>query len=141
MSSSSRAPQHVLGLDFVDRDHAALELLFEAASRSAGEELKRLAASIVEETEAHFAREEEFMRGADFPGLHCHAAQHRMLLLELRRRTSGDDEARRRLGVTIPQLVLSHVLTMDRMMAEFARGELSAADFDVLRLPVPETAS
>jgi hemerythrin-like metal-binding protein len=141
MSSPSRAPQHALGLDFVDRDHAALELMFEAASQAEGEDLKRLAAAVVEETEAHFAREEEFMRGADFPGLHCHAAQHRMLLMELRRRTSSDDEERRRFGVTIPQLVLSHVLTMDRMMAEFARGELSAADFDGLRLPVPETAS
>jgi hypothetical protein len=40
----------------------------------------------------------------------------------------------------MPQLVLSHVTTMDRMAAAFLKGELEQADLDVLRLPVPGLA-
>jgi hypothetical protein len=40
----------------------------------------------------------------------------------------------------IPQMVLSHVTTMDRMAAAFLKGELEPADFDVLRLPLPGLA-
>lgn len=134
------APQHALGMDFVDRDHAALERMFEAARFARGDELKALATAVAEETAAHFAREEDFMREMDFPGLHCHAAQHRMLLMELARGSNDEDQLRRRLATLVPQLVLSHVTTMDRMMVQFAHGELSAADFDGLRLPAPESA-
>jgi hypothetical protein len=40
----------------------------------------------------------------------------------------------------MPQLVLSHVTTMDRMAAAFLNGKLGQADFDVLRLPLPGLA-
>jgi len=40
----------------------------------------------------------------------------------------------------MPQFVLSHVTTMDRMAAAFLKGELEQADFDVLRLPLPGLA-
>jgi hypothetical protein len=35
----------------------------------------------------------------------------------------------------MPQLILSHVTTMDRMAAAFLNAEPEQADFDVLRLP------
>ena len=40
----------------------------------------------------------------------------------------------------MPQLVLSHVTTMDRMAAAFLNAELGQADFDVSRLPLPGLA-
>ena len=53
---------------------------------------------------------------------------------------SADGELRRRMLFVMPQLVLSHVTTMDRMAAAFLKGELGQADFDVLRLPLPGLA-
>jgi hypothetical protein len=38
--------------------------------------------------------------------------------------------------VIMPQLILSHVTTMDRKAAAFLDAEPEQADFDVLRLPL-----
>ena len=53
------------------------------------------------------------------------------------RSKSAGGDLRPRMQFILPQLVLSHVTTMDRMAAAF-KGELRQADFDVLRLPLPD---
>jgi hypothetical protein len=40
----------------------------------------------------------------------------------------------------MPQLILWHVTTMDRMAAAFLNAEPKQADFGVLRLPLPGLA-
>jgi hemerythrin-like metal-binding protein len=135
-------PTIVLGVEMMDQDHLRIERLFEAASRAPDEDLPALHRDVAEELAAHFAREEDFLRAKQFPGLHCHLAQHNVLLAEMahgERPTSGG-ELRRRMQFILPQLVLSHVTTMDRMAAAFLKGELGQADFDVLRLPLPGSA-
>ena len=135
-------PTVVLGIEMMDHDHLRIERLFELASHAPDEGLPALYRDVAKELAAHFAREEDFLRDKQFPGLHCHLAQHNVLLAEM---AHGADpkfaggELRRRMQV-MPQLVLSHVTTMDRMAAAFLKGELKQADFALLRLPLPGVA-
>ena len=134
-------PTIVLGVEMMDQDHLRIEKMFEAASHAPDEDLQVLYRDIAKELAAHFAREEAFLREKQFPGLNCHLAQHNVLLAEMAEPPkSAGGELRRRMLFVMPQLVLSHVTTMDRMAAAFLKGELGQADFDVLRLPLPGLA-
>jgi hemerythrin-like metal-binding protein len=136
-------PTIVLGVEMMDQDHLRIEKMFEAGSHAPNEDLPVLYRDIAKELAAHFAREEEFLREKQFPGLNCHLAQHNVLLAEMAHGEppkSAGGELRRRMLFVMPQLVLSHVTTMDRMAAAFLKGELGQADFDVLRLPLPGLA-
>ncbi|WP_424602866.1 bacteriohemerythrin [Bradyrhizobium sp.] len=136
-------PTIVLGVEMMDQDHLRIERMFEAASCAPDKDLPARYRDVAEELAAHFAREEDFLREKQFPGLHCHLAQHNVLLAEMahgERPKFAGGELRRRMQFILPQLVLSHVTTMDRMAAAFLKGELGQADFDVLRLPLPGLA-
>ena len=136
-------PTIVLGVEMMDQDHRRIEKMFEAASHAPDEDLPVLYRDIAKELAAHFAREEDFLRERQFPGLNCHVAQHNVLLAEMAHGEppkAAGGELRRRMLFVMPQLVLSHVTTMDRMAAAFLKGELGQADFDVLRLPLPGLA-
>ncbi len=138
------APQLVLGIELMDRDHLRIERMFDAASRASEEELPALHRDVTVALAEHFTREAELLRNNGFPGLHCHVAQHNMLLAELAAGgapKTGAAGLRRLLQVLMPQLVSSHVATMDRMAAAFLNGELGQADFDNLRLPLPVSAA
>jgi hemerythrin-like metal-binding protein len=136
-------PTVVLGIEMMDQDHLRIESMFELASHAPEEDLPVLYRDVAKELAAHFAREEDFLRDKQFPGLHCHLAQHNILLAEMEHGAdpkSAGGELRQRMLVTMPQLVLSHVKTMDRIAAAFLKGELGQADFDQLRLPLPGLA-
>ena len=136
-------PTIILGVEMMDQDHLRIEKMFEAASHAPDEDLPVLYRDTAKELAAHFAREEDFLRERQFPGLNCHLAQHNVLLAEMAHGEppkSAGGELRRRMLFVMPQLVLSHVTTMDRMAAAFLNGELGQADFDVLRLPLPGLA-
>ena len=136
-------PTIVLGVEMMDQDHLRIEKMFEAGSHAPNEDLPVLYRDIAKELAAHFAREEDFLREKQFPGLHCHLAQDNVLIVEMAHGEppkSAGGELRRRMQFVMPQLVLSHVTTMDRMAAAFLKGELGQADFDVLRLPLPGLA-
>jgi len=137
-----QTPAIPLGLPELDDDHARIEALLAVASQTSDSGLPSLLARISTEVAGHFACEEEFLRARNYPGMFCHAAQHKVLLADLTNAGRMSGEAlRRQLETIIPQLILSHIATMDRMAAQFISGELTRADFDALRLPVPERAS
>ena len=135
-------PTIVLGVEMMDQDHLRIESMFEAASCAPDEDLPALYRQVGEELAAHFAREENFLREKQFPGLHCHLAQHNVILAEIARddgsKSAAGMDLRCRMEFILPQLVLAHVTTMDRMAAAFLKGELGEADFDVLRLPLAD---
>lgn len=135
-------PTIALGVELMDRDHLRLERMLAAAARARDEDLPKLHRDIVTEVAAHFAREEALMRDRQIPGFPCHVSQHRILVAELTRDGLPCETAdlRRRLQVVIPQLILSHVATMDRMAAAFLNGDIGRSDFDTLRLPLPGSA-
>jgi hypothetical protein len=76
-------PTIVLGVEMMDQDHLRIEKMFEAASHAPDEDLPVLYRDIAKELAAHFAREEDFLRERQFPGLNCHLAQHNVLLAEM----------------------------------------------------------
>ena len=131
-------PTVVPAIEMMDQDHLTVERMFELASHEPDEDLPALYRDVVRELAAHFARERDFLRHKQFPGPHCHLAQHNVLLAEMDHgahpKSAGGEL--RRMQVTMPQLVLSHVTTMDRLAAAFLKGELKHDDFDVLRLPL-----
>jgi hemerythrin len=138
------APQIVLGIELMDCDHLRIERMFDAASRAPDQDLPALHRDVTAALAEHFTREAELLRDNGFPGLHCHVAQHNMLLAELASGgtpKAGAIDLRRLLQVIMPQLVSSHVATMDRMAAAYLNGELGQADFDNLRLPLPVSAA
>ena len=136
-------PTIVVGVEMMDQDHLRIKRMFEAASQVPDEDLPALYRDVAKELAAHFAREEELLREKQFPGLHCHLAQYNVLPAEIacgERPRSAGGELRRRMQVVMPQLILSHITTMDRMAAAFLNGEPGQADFGVLRLPLPGLA-
>jgi hemerythrin len=136
-------PTIVLSVEMMDQDHLRIEWMFEAASHAPDDELPTLSRDIAKELAADFAREEDFLREKQFPGLHCHLAQHNVLIAETAHGEppkSAGGELRRRMQFVMPQLVLSHVTMMDRMAAAFLKGELGRADFDELRMRLPGLA-
>lgn len=81
------SPEHVVGRDDVDAQHAQLVTLVTAASRAAeAEDLSATHASLAElrqATKLHFEHEEDLMRTGDHPDLKEHMAAHRMLIRDL----------------------------------------------------------
>lgn len=135
-------PSLVLGIEMMDADHLRIERLLDDIAAASDSDIVRLFANLDTELAAHFAREEELMKAKGFPGLHCHVAQHNTILDQLRRGAQLTDTAglREHLVTLVPQLVQSHVFTLDRMTAAFLKGEFDRSVFDPLRLPVEEQA-
>jgi hemerythrin-like metal-binding protein len=130
-----------LGVEEMDDDHARIDDLLDQVRVTADESLPALHAAVARELEAHFRREEAFLREKKFPGLFCHVAQHGMLLADVARAgAKRGGELRRQLESILPQLVRSHIATMDGMAAAFLKGEMPPSAFDILRLPLPEAA-
>lgn len=135
-------PQTVLGNDLMDEDHARLEALFAGVASTADSDLALCLAEIEAELKAHFAREEAMMGDAGLPILHCHIAQHTMLLGELHAghaaAEAGDHRGLRRfLGETLPQLIAGHIDSVDRVSASFLASQTDSAELSCLKLPVP----
>lgn len=133
-------PHLVLGVKEMDDDHARLEAILARVPDTADAQLPALLDEIAAETRAHFSHEEALMRAADFPVLFCHMAQHKMILdgIEAARGavTRSDMKGLRNyLAVVLPELIASHVASVDRVTAGFLKGETTAADFVDLRAP------
>jgi len=116
-----------LGVPLMDRDHAAIDLLFDAAATTADSELPALLDLIAEELHDHFAREEAMMTEARVPFLFHHFELHTQLLREIenmRREvaTSNASSARRLIEVLLFRFVADHVATADAAAARFLIG-------------------
>jgi hemerythrin-like metal-binding protein len=136
------APLFPLGVQLMDDDHAHLEELFACAGSVEDDKLADFLETVRAEVAAHFAREEEHMQARDVPVYDCHVAQHRLLLAELDAvRAQAENMApsalRSFLDRVVPNLVMSHVASVDRVTATFLQGGLDARLVGKLRLPTP----
>ena len=136
------SPSLVLHVPLMDQDHARIEALLAQVPGAADQDLPRLLREIEVETVGHFDREEALMRLEGVPVLHCHIAQHRIILSALaeghRAIEMGDMPALRRfLSVELAGAITAHIGSADRVTASFLKGEISTEDLDRLRLPDP----
>lgn len=132
----------MLGVPEMDADHLEIAELFGRNAASGDEALPRVLDETEEAIRAHFAREEELMARHDVPVLFCHIAQHKKLMAEFTEaradlRDGRIDALRFRLKVLLPELVLAHVASVDRVTSMWIRGEMQGADLAGLRLPEP----
>jgi hemerythrin len=131
-------PAIVLGVPEMDADHAVIELMFERVSTTPDAALADLFREIEAEVIAHFAREETLMEREGVPVLHCHQAQHRLLLDEFAgaRPAEGaiDAAALRGTLATLATFVEGHVGSVDRVTSQFLGGTLDPAVVAALRL-------
>jgi hemerythrin len=124
-------PIDILGVPLMDKDHAHLDALLLRASQAGEAALPELLMEIEAETRAHFSREEELMRSAGVPVLHCHMGQHAHLLSQFDRgreaAARGDGAGLRRfLCADLPELFRDHVGTVDRVTAGFLQDNVEA---------------
>jgi hemerythrin len=111
----------------MDRDHAAIDLLFDAAATIAVPELPALLDMIAEELQDHFAREEAMMAEARVPFLVQHFELHTQLLREIENmRREGASSAgastRHLIEALLLRFVTDHVATADAATARFLIG-------------------
>jgi hemerythrin len=124
-------PINILGVPLMDKDHAHLDAMLLRASQAGEAALPELLMEIEAETRAHFSREEELMRSARVPVLHCHIGQHAHLLSQFdqgREAAARGDTARLRrfLCADLPELFRDHVGTVDRVTAGFLQDSVEA---------------
>jgi hemerythrin-like metal-binding protein len=130
----------LLGVPFMDHDHAAIDRLFDAAATTADSELRALFDRIARELHDHFAREEAEMARAQVPFLLRHFELHTQLLREvenMRREVarSGVDCARQLIGVLLLRFVADHVATADAAAARFLTGRTKEEAFASQSIP------
>lgn len=133
-------PKFPLGVALMDDDHAELEALFEIAAEAPDALIPAFLAQCRDAIAAHFAREEALMQARNVPALHCHVAQHARLIEEidaaLAKGTLAKPEFLRNFTTRdLPNLVMSHVASVDQMAARFLNGTLDPAMVAALRNP------
>lgn len=137
-------PEH-LGVPEMDTEHLEIAALFDGFAAVAEADLAAALDAGEAAVRAHFAHEEALMERHRVPVLFCHIAQHKKLLAEFDAARAERDRAdltalRRRLTVIIPELILAHVASVDRVTSMWILGQFEADDLDGLRLPVPMPA-
>jgi hemerythrin-like metal-binding protein len=130
-----------LGVPAIDREHRAIAALLERAAASTDAELPPLLDRIAEVVAEHFEHEERLMERERVPVLERHRAQHAMIRNEIKRMRQAaplakPSELRQLMTVILPQLIDSHVASIDRVSVEFMLGHLTENDFGAFRAPV-----
>ncbi|MCA0423762.1 MAG: hemerythrin family protein [Proteobacteria bacterium] len=136
-------PKFPLGVDLMDDDHTRIEEMLARSEGLADAELPGHLAACRAEIAEHFAREEALLRDHAVPVLACHIAQHNRLVADIDATiaaTGGNiPSLRAYLAHDLPNLIMSHIASVDQISARFLAGELPAEIVANLRLP-EETA-
>lgn len=132
-------PSIVLDVPLMDDDHARLEEVLAGARSAPDAQLPELLKACEAETRAHFAREEALMWQENVPILHCHIAQHNIVLAafgEGHKLAAAEayDALRRFLTVDIGGAIQAHIDSVDRVTASFLKHEV---DRETLKRPAP----
>ncbi len=106
----------------MDGDHRELAGLLEGVAGLPAPQLLERLAAVVAHTEAHFAREEQWMSDTAFPLLAEHRAEHRRMLGELqmlqrRARRTNLPMVRAFLAERLPEWLEQHIRGVDSALA------------------------
>jgi hemerythrin-like metal-binding protein len=124
---ASVMPTPLLGVPFMDRDHAAIDKLFADAAHAPDDALMGLFDAIAQQLRDHFQREEKAMTEARVPALLTHLELHARVLREVERIrgeivSSKPEAVREMIGSFLPQLVADHNATADAVSAAHLRA-------------------
>ncbi|MDP3762302.1 MAG: hemerythrin domain-containing protein [Ramlibacter sp.] len=119
-----------IGLPLMDDQHREFARLLAAARHSDDAALPAAWQALIDQTEAHFAQEEAWMRATRFAPGNAHAMQHRMILRVMHEGAAqalrGDITPMRLMTGELQAWFPQHVQTMDAALA----GHLRRAGFE-----------
>jgi len=115
-----------LGLHFMDDTHREFVDLLARAEETPDADLLAVWRELVDHTDDHFGREDEWMASTGFSTSNCHSMQHKVVLQVLREGTARGEKGDfapirqmiRELAVWFPQ----HAQSMDAALALHLRG-------------------
>lgn len=115
-----------LGLSFMDETHQEFVAMLAACESAGDSELPALWDALIEHTEDHFGREDDWMRATGFAAQNCHAMQHKVVLQVLRegaaRAREGNLRPVREMIAELAAWFPQHAQTMDAALALHLRG-------------------
>lgn len=115
-----------LGLSFMDDTHREFVELLERAETSADDALPAAWQQLIDHTDDHFGREDDWMRSTGFAAGNCHSTQHKVVLQVLRegaaRGAAGDLAPVRQMIRELAAWFPHHAQTMDAALALHLRG-------------------
>jgi hemerythrin-like metal-binding protein len=122
-----------LGLDVMDETHRELIVLLSLVDQAGDTDLLPAWRQVVEHTQDHFDREDQWMRSTRFSSSNCHSMQHKVVLQTMREvasrvQLSGDLAMLRDMSQQLGQWFLHHAQSMDAALALHLRN----AGFDPL---------
>ena len=122
-----------LGLDVMDETHREFIVLLSLVDQAGDTDLLPAWRQVVEHTQDHFDREDQWMRSTRFSSSNCHSMQHKVVLQTMREvasrvQLSGDLAMLRDMSQQLGQWFLNHAQSMDAALALHLRN----AGFDPL---------
>jgi hemerythrin-like metal-binding protein len=122
-----------LGLDVMDETHREFVALLKQVDQAAELDLLPAWQRVVDHTEDHFGREDQWMRTTGYSSSNCHTMQHQVVLQVMREvatrvQQSNDSAMLRDMSQQLGQWFLHHAQSMDAALALHLRN----AGFDPL---------
>jgi hemerythrin-like metal-binding protein len=116
-----------LGLDAMDQTHREFIVLLAQIDQAGDADLLPAWQDVVNHTQDHFDREDQWMRSTRFSSSNCHTMQHQVVLQVMREVTSrvqhtGDMAMLRDMGQQLGQWFLHHAQSMDAALALHLRN-------------------
>ena len=126
MSALQWSESYALGLTAMDDTHREFIDLLATVVNASDTELVPVWKILIDHTDAHFGREDQWMQGTRFAASNCHSMQHKVILQVMRegeqRARSGELGVVRQmadeLGIWFPQ----HAYSMDTALAMHLRA-------------------
>ena len=116
-----------LGLDAMDETHREFIVLLALVDQAGDTDLLPAWQRVVDHTQNHFDREDQWMRSTRFSSSNCHSMQHQVVLQVMREVASrvqitGDMEMLRDMSLQLGQWFLHHAQSMDAALALHLRN-------------------
>ena len=111
-----------LGLDVMDQTHREFIALLEQVDKAAESDLLPAWQRVVDHTQNHFDREDQWMRSTGFSSSNCHTMQHQVVLQVMhevanRMQQSNDRAMLREMSQQLGEWFLHHAQSMDAALA------------------------
>jgi hemerythrin-like metal-binding protein len=120
------SPELGLGMPLMDDTHADCIALLAKVTQAPDDMLLSYWALLIDHTQEHFDREDDWMARTGFVAGNCHATQHDVILQVMReggkRGLTGELDLVRQMAYELGLWLVSHINSMDAALAEHLRS-------------------